>query len=98
MNFESLQDLYLEELRDLYSAEKQILKALPKIIESTTSADLRRALSPHLDETRNQVVRLEQVFQLHNAKAKAETCDGMEGILDEGEDILSHDENTAVRD
>ena len=98
MKFESLHDLYLQELRDLYSAEKQIVKALPKVIESTESADLRRALSSHLEETKNHVVRLEQVFQLHNERAKAETCDGMKGILDEGADILSHDENTAVRD
>jgi len=98
MKFESLHDLYLKELRDLYSAEKQILKALPKVIESTDSADLRAALSHHLEETKDQVHRLEQVFQLHNEPAKAETCDGMKGILEEAEDILDHDENTAVRD
>ncbi len=98
MKFESLHDLYLNELRDLYSAEKQILKALPKVIESSGSADLRTALSNHLEETKNHVVRLERVFQLHNEKAKAETCDGMKGILDEGDDILDHDENPSVRD
>jgi len=98
MKFESLHDLYLEELRDLYSAEKQILKALPKVIESTDSPDLRRALSNHLEETKNHTLRLEQVFQLHNEKAKAQTCDGMKGILEEADDILDHDENAAVRD
>ena len=98
MKLQSLHDLYLEEIRDLYSAEKQILKALPKVIEKTESSALRQALSNHLEETRNQVVRLERVFQLHNEPAKAETCDGMKGILEEGEDILDHDENRAVRD
>src|SRR5579862_9579883 len=92
MKFESLHELYLQEIRDLYSAEKQILKALPKVIESTTSTDLRNALSHHLQETKNHVQRLEQVFQIHNEKAKEETCDGMKGILKEGEDILDHDE------
>jgi ferritin-like metal-binding protein YciE len=98
MKFESLHDLYLQELRDLYSAEKQILKALPKVIENIDSPDLRTALSNHLEETKNHVIRLEQVFRLHNQPAKTETCDGMKGILSEGEDILDHDENTAVRD
>jgi ferritin-like metal-binding protein YciE len=98
MKFESLHDLYLQELRDLYSAEKQILKTLPKVIENVDSADLRTALSNHLEETKNHAVRLEQVFRLHNQPAKTETCDGMKGILAEGEDIIDHDENTAVRD
>ena len=98
MKLQSLQDLYLEELRDLYSAEKQILKALPKVIEKTESGDLRQALSHHLEETRNHATRLEQVFRLHDQPAKAETCDGMKGILEEGEDILDHDENRSVRD
>lgn len=98
MKFKSLHDVYLQELRDLYHAEKQILKALPKVIESSTSADLRNALSNHLKETEGQVTRLEQVFKLHNEEPKAETCEGMKGILAEGEDILGHDENLQVRD
>jgi ferritin-like metal-binding protein YciE len=98
MKFQSLHDLYIDELRHLYSAEKQILKALPKVIESASSPDLRTALSNHLEETKSHVTRLEQVFQLHHQEAKAETCEGMKGILDEGEDMLDHDENPAVRD
>lgn len=98
MKLESLHDLYLEQLRDLYSAEKQILKALPKVIKSTNSPDLRAALSNHLEETKNHALRLEQIFQLHNEPAKAETCDGMKGILEEADDILDHDENVTVRD
>lgn len=98
MKLESLHDLYLKELRDLYHMEKQIVKALPKVIDKTTSSDLRTALSNHLEETKGHVTRLEQVFKLHNEEPKAETCDGMKGILSEGEDLLSHDENREVLD
>lgn len=98
MKLESLHILYIKELRDLYHAEKQILKALPKVIESTGSSELRTALSHHLEETKGHVTRLEQVFQMHNEEAKTETCKGMEGILDEGKEVLSHDENPGVRD
>jgi ferritin-like metal-binding protein YciE len=98
MKIDSLHALYLTELRDLYHAEKQIVKALPKMIEHTNSTDLRTALSNHLEETRGHVARLERVFGLHGEQPKAETCEGMEGIIDEGEDIVSHDENPNVRD
>jgi len=98
MKFESLHELYVAELRDLYDAERRILKALPKVIENTASPELQTALSNHLEETKGHVTRLEQVFELHHEEAKAETCDGMKGILAEGEDILDHDENREVRD
>lgn len=98
MKFEDLHSLYLHELKDLYDAEKRIVKALPKIIEASNSQPLRTALSNHLEETKGHVTRLEQVFQLHNEKADTEKCKGMSGILDEGEDILGHDENVDVRD
>jgi ferritin-like metal-binding protein YciE len=98
MKFTSLHDLYIQELRDLYHAEKQILKALPKVIENTKAPELGTALSHHLEETKGHVTRLEQIFQLHDLEAKAVTCDGMKGILSEGEEILDHDENLDVRD
>lgn len=98
MKFDSLHSLYLKELRDLYQAEQQIVKAMPKMIESCVSQDLRSALSQHLTETKGQVTRLEQVFRLHNEEPEKETCKGMEGILNEGKNILSHDENVSVRD
>jgi ferritin-like metal-binding protein YciE len=98
MKLDSLHALYIQELRDLYHAEKQILKALPKVIDATNAAELRTALSHHLEETKGHVTRLEQVFQLHNEEAKTKVCGGMKGILSEGEDILSHDESSAVRD
>jgi ferritin-like metal-binding protein YciE len=98
MKFESLHDLYLNELRDLYDAEKRIVKALPKVIEKTNSPELRNALTSHLEQTKGHVTRLEQVFQLHQEEAKTETCDGMKGILAEGEDLLDHAENPDLRD
>lgn len=98
MKIESLHDLYIKELHDLYDAENQIVKALPKMIEASNSAQLRSALSEHLEQTRNQVARLEQVFRLHNEDVEGEKCDGMSGIISEGKDILKHDENLDVRD
>jgi ferritin-like metal-binding protein YciE len=98
MKLENLHQMYLKELRDLYHAEKQIVKALPKMIDAAESSDLRTALTNHLEETRNHVVRLERVFQNQNEEPKTETCKGMEGIIDEGKDIVSHDENVNVRD
>ncbi len=98
MKFESLHDLYIHELHGLYHAENQIIKALPKMIESANSAELRTALEQHLQQTHNQVRRLQQVFQLHNEEVKGESSKGMEGILSEGKDIVKHDENPSVRD
>jgi ferritin-like metal-binding protein YciE len=98
MKLASLHELYLNELHDLYDGEKQIIKALPKMIESSTSAELRNALSNHLEETRSQVTRLEQIFRLHNEGVKGEKCKGLEGIINEGKDLLKHDENVIVRD
>jgi len=98
MKLESLYDLYLSELRDLYSAEDQIIKALPKVIEKVQSPELRNALASHLEETRGHVARLEQVFQMHGEEAKKQKCKGMEGVLDEGGEMIGKDATPAVRD
>jgi ferritin-like metal-binding protein YciE len=98
MKLLSLHDLYLNELHDLYDAENQIVKALPKMIESATSGELRNALSNHLEQTRAHVTRLEQVFQLHNEEVSGEKCKGMQGLIDEGKNLIKHDENLNVRD
>src|SRR5262245_43338626 len=98
MKFENLHDLYLNELRDMYHAENQIIKTLPKMIESANSNELRTALNTHLEQTRTHVDRLEQVFRLHNEEIKEEKCKGMQGIIDEGKDLAKHDENLDVRD
>ena len=71
-------------MRDLYSAEDQILKALPKMIET----ELRNALESHLEETRGHVSRLEQVFEMHGEEAKKQKCKGMQGVLEEGGEMV----------
>ena len=98
MKLESLHDLYLSELKDLYSAEDQILKALPKMIEKAESPELRQALDKHLGETRGQVSRLERVFEMHGERAEKQKCKGMQGVLDEGSEMVEKDATPAVRD
>ena len=85
---ETLQELLLEELKDLYSAEKQIVKALPKIIRGVKTPDLKAAITEHLEITKMQVTRLEEVFGHLDEKPKAKHCKGMEGLLAEGSEAL----------
>jgi ferritin-like metal-binding protein YciE len=98
MKLESLNDLYLSELKDLYSAEDQIVKALPKVIEKTTSPELRQALANHLEETRGHVARLEEIFEMHGEEAQKQKCKGMQGVLAEGEELMGYDATPEVRD
>ena len=98
MKLESLHDLYLNELQDIYGAEEQILKALPKVIEKTTTPELRQALSNHLEETRGHVSRLVQIFEMHGEEAKKQKCKGMQGVLSEGDDLIGHDAPPQLRD
>src|SRR4029079_3803024 len=93
-----LHDLFEDELRDVYDAEKQILKALPKIIKAATNDELRNALSAHLEETKIQVVRLEQASASLDLRPKGKHCAGMAGILEEGSDLLKEDGDDAVLD
>ena len=85
---ENLQDLYVEQLRDLHSAENQILKALPKMIKKTTHPELKAALQEHEKVTDKQVQRLETIYQELGEKATGTKCKGMEGLLEEGEEAL----------
>jgi ferritin-like metal-binding protein YciE len=94
----SLHELYLEELKDLYDAENQIIKALPKMVDAASSEELQNALTEHLEVTRGQAKRLEQIFQNMGEKLKAEKCKGMEGLIKEGSDIVSEDMNEDVKD
>jgi len=98
MKLESLNYLYLSELKDLYSAEDQIVKALPKMIDKAESADLRTALQHHLKETHGHVARLERIFEMHGEEAKKQKCKGMQGVLDEGDEMVGKDATPAVRD
>ena len=87
----TLQDMYVEHLKDMYSAENQITKALPKIIQAATSSELRKALEKHLKETENQIARIEQVFQSLSASPRGKKCVGMEGLLEEGKEAMAQE-------
>jgi ferritin-like metal-binding protein YciE len=84
----NLRDLLVFELQDLYSAETQLVKALPKVIDTCTSPKLQQALSDHLAQTKNQVTRLEQCFDVLGEKHGNEVCAAMQGILKEGEKLI----------
>ena len=91
MKEQTMQDLYVDQLRDLYDAERQIIKALPKIIRSASSAELKEALNEHLEVTKEQEQRIAQIFETRGEKIKAQKCKGMEGVLKEGAELLEKD-------
>src|SRR6187402_1248097 len=93
-----LNDLFLDTLKDIYFAEKQILKALPKMAKAATSDKLRAAFEKHHDETEGQVERLEQIFELLDKPARGKTCDAIMGILDEGKEIMDEYKGTSSLD
>src|SRR6266498_1527897 len=88
MKIESLEDLLQDELKDLYSAENQIVKALPKMAKTAHSNDLRRAFEEHLDQTKNHVQRLEQACTELGFSPKGKKCVGMEGLIEEGKEVM----------
>ena len=96
--FETLHDLYLNELRDLYSAETQLLEALPKMANAATSSQLREAFTAHLEETEGHVSRLEEIFEALGEEPSGETCRAMEGLIREGEDYVKAGGDKDVRD
>ena len=98
MKMENLQTLFIEQLRDLYDGEQQITKALPKMIEKATHTELQDALQEHLDVTRQQIRRLDDIFRMLGEKASGETCKGMKGVLAEGDDVVGDAKENAVRD
>lgn len=93
-----LEDLFLMTLKDIYSGEKQILEALPKMAESAEDDELKEAFEDHLEETEGQVKRLEQVFKLMNQKPGGETCEAIQGLVKEGEEVMEQAEEGAVCD
>jgi ferritin-like metal-binding protein YciE len=98
MEMESLHELYVSELKDLYSAEKQIVKALPKMVKNATNPQLKKAFSDHLDETEGHVDRLEEIFQMLGEKAGGKKCKGMEGLIEEAKELLDEDATEEVVD
>jgi ferritin-like metal-binding protein YciE len=87
----TLQDAFLDELLDTYDAEKQLTKALPKLVKAATSDDLREVFASHLEETRGHLEKLEQVFGLLDEKVRGKHCDGIAGIIEEGRSIMEED-------
>lgn len=97
-DIETLDDLFVHQLQDIYYAEKQILKALPKMIGKATAPDLKTAFEDHRAETETHVARLEQVFEMHGQKPKAVDCPAIDGIIKEADEIAGEIANKAVLD
>jgi ferritin-like metal-binding protein YciE len=98
MKLDTLQKLYTSELRDLYNAESQLLKALPKMAKAASSEELKDAFEKHLQQTKSHVERLEQVFEELDEKPKGKTCRAMKGLVEEGSEILQQDGEESVLD
>lgn len=98
MKLESLKDLYREQLKDLYSAETQLLDALPKMSEAASTPDLKRAFSEHLRQTQEHVRRLERIFDELGERPQGHTCEGMKGLIREGEEMMAMKGDPAVLD
>jgi len=98
MALESMQDLFINELKDIYNAENQLLKALPRMAKAADAPPLRAAFEKHLRETEGQVHRLEQIFERLNEKPTGKRCVGMEGLVAEGKEIIDEKGQEAVLD
>ena len=98
MNLETLKELYVQELRDLYNAENQLVKALPKMAKGASSDELKDAFEKHLEQTKGHVQRLEQVFEELGEKSKGKTCQAMKGLVEEGSEVLEADGEESVID
>src|SRR5215207_9060905 len=98
MALETLQDLFLNELRDIYHGEKQLLEALPRMAKAAGSPDLQAAFTKHLGETEGHVQRLEQILQSLGERMVGKRCKGMEGLVEEGKDIMEEEGEEAVLD
>jgi ferritin-like metal-binding protein YciE len=98
MKMDTLQKLYTEELRDLYNAENQLLKALPKMAKGASSQELKDAFEKHLEQTKTHVERLEEIFEELGEKPKGKTCRAMKGLIQEGSEILEEDGDESVLD
>jgi len=94
----SLENVLIDELRDLYSAENQLVKALPKMAKGTSSPELKELITDHLEQTKGQVDRLKQIFEQLGKRPSGELCKGMEGLVKEGQEQLESDEEGAAKD
>jgi len=95
---EGLKELYVDELKDLYNAENQLVKALPKMAKAASSEELRVGFEEHLEQTKSHVQRLEQIFEMLDESPKGKKCKGMEGLIEEGSEIMEEDFEGALLD
>ena len=98
MSEEGLKELYVEELKDIYNAENQLVKALPKLAKAAASDELRQGFEEHLEQTKEHVARLEQIFEALEESPKGKKCAGMEGLVEEGSEVLKEGLEGAVLD
>jgi ferritin-like metal-binding protein YciE len=98
MKMRSIHDLYVDELKDLYNAEHQLLKALPKMAKAASAPELAEAFTAHLEETKGQIERLEKIFKKLDATPKGKKCKAMEGLIEEGKELMEEDADPAVMD
>jgi ferritin-like metal-binding protein YciE len=98
MELQTLKDLYIKELKDLYSAETQILKALPKMVKAATNKKLAAGFQEHLEQTKEHATRLETILGTHDETTRGPKCHGMEGVLEEGAEMMEEDAEDEVRD
>jgi ferritin-like metal-binding protein YciE len=98
MSVDSVEKLFISELKDLYSAETQITKALPKLAKAATSTELKTAFESHLKETEGQIQRLERIFEILGKAPGGKSCKGMKGVLEEGSEVLEETAEGEVRD
>jgi ferritin-like metal-binding protein YciE len=98
MKLESMSDLYIAELQDTYNAERQLLKALPKLAKAAQTSELKQTIQEHLEVTQNHVTRLEKILTDLNERPGGEVCEAMQGLVAEGEELIEADGEDAVRD
>jgi ferritin-like metal-binding protein YciE len=98
MSVATLEELFIDELKDLYSAEKQIVRSLPKMAKAASTPELQQALESHLEETKGQVERLDKIAEIVGKRLTGKTCAGMKGVLEEGSEVLKEVEEGGVRD
>jgi len=98
MEMESLRDLFIDQLKDIYSAETQVTKALPKMAKAASSTELQNAFRTHLEETQTQLRRLDEIFSGLGKNPKGKKCKGMQGLIEEGQELLEEDAEPEVLD
>lgn len=98
MKLETLTDLYIHQLKDLYSAEKQLIKALPKMAKAATNEKLRQGFEQHLEETKEHAVRLEKLLSSHKQSTRGPKCKAMEGLIEEGKELIEEEPDPEILD